>query len=345
VKRVRVLIVDDSLFMRAAIKKILAADPRIEVVGEARDGAEAVTRAAALRPDVITMDFNMPNLDGPGAVRRILATAPIPVVMLSAHTTDGARETFEALNAGAVDFLAKPSGEVSADFSRIKGKLLEKVLAAAEARPRALAPLPARTAKVRMDSINSTWPPTGPRVVVVAISTGGPAALGRFLPALPADTRFALLIVQHMPEGFTARLAERLDALSAIQVREAKDGDRPRQGRALIAPGDRHLEIDSSGFIRLTDGPEVHGCRPAADVTMASAARAFGRRSVGLVMTGMGKDGTEGLAAIKAAGGTTFAQDQHSSVIFGMPKVAIEAGVVDEVAALDDLAPLLVERL
>jgi len=344
-KRLRVMVVDDSLFMRAAIKKILAADPRLEVVGEAKDGNEAVTRAAELRPDVITMDFNMPNLDGPGAIRRILRAAPIPVVMLSAHTTEGARETFEALNAGAVDFLAKPSGEVSADFSKIKLKLVEKVIAAAEARPREMPPAQARSPKQRIDSTLVTWPPSGPRVLVVAVSTGGPAALGRLLPMLPADTGFATIIIQHMPEGFTGRLAERLDALSAIQVREAKDGDRPRQARALIAPGDRHLGIDDAGFIRLEDGPEVHGCRPAADITMASVARYYGRRAVGLVMTGMGKDGADGLAAIKAAGGMTFAQDRDSSVIYGMPKTAIEQGVVDHVAALDDLAALLVEKL
>jgi two-component system chemotaxis response regulator CheB len=183
----------------------------------------------------------------------------------------------------------------------------------------------------------STWPGTGPRVLVVGISTGGPAALSQLLPGLPGDLGLALLVVQHMPAQFTQTLAERLDSMSAIEVREARAGDRPRQALALVAPGDAHLEVGDGGILHVTSGPEVNNCRPSVDVTMKSAARVFGRRAVGLLMTGMGRDGAEGMAAIKAAGGVTLAQDRASSVIWGMPRAAIEAGAADEVLALADL--------
>lgn len=347
-KRVRVLVTDDSLFMRAAIKRMLATDPRIEVVGEARDGAEAIARVLQLRPDVVTMDFNMPTLDGAGAVRGIMKLCPTPVVMLSAHTTDGARETLEALAAGAVDFLAKPSGEVSADFARIAPSLVARVLAASEATSAALAPSPRdpplrhRTSASRA-AVTVSGLAAGPvaRVVVIAISTGGPAALGRFLPSLPADGGFGVIIVQHMPTGFTHALAERLDGACAMRVREAKSGDLVEEGVALIAPGDRHLEIAPDGTLVVTDGPEVNGVRPSADITMRAAARVWGRRVTGIVMTGMGRDGAEGLLAIKHAGGTTIAQDRDSSVVYGMPRAAIELGAADRVVALDALAEAL----
>lgn len=334
-RKIRVLVVDDSLFMRAAIKKWLEADPRVEVVGVAKDGLEALDRVEELAPDVITMDFNMPRLDGAAAVREIMKRRPTPVVMLSAHTREGARETFEALAAGAVDFLTKPSGEVSADFARIGPTLIDKVVAAASARPRALAPATPPAPKPGASLV--TWPPTGPKVVVIGISTGGPSALSRVLPALPGDAPFALLIVQHMPAQFTAALAERLNAQSSLTVREAKEGDRPRQGVALVAPGDRHLEVGDGGVLHVTDGPEVNGCRPSVDVTMKSAARVFGRRAIGVLMTGMGRDGADGLLAIKKAGGRTLAQDKDSCVIFGMPRAAIEQNAVDEVVSLDDI--------
>jgi two-component system chemotaxis response regulator CheB len=176
---------------------------------------------------------------------------------------------------------------------------------------------------------------------VIAISTGGPAALSRLVPALPAELGVGVIVVQHMPAQFTAALAERLDALSAVDVREARDGDRVRPGLVLVAPGDRHVDLADNGAVRLDDGPEVHGCRPAADVTLRAAARVHGRRCAGLVMTGMGRDGAEGLAAIKAAGGVTLAQDRGSSVIWGMPRAAVELGVVDEVLGLDELAARL----
>jgi two-component system chemotaxis response regulator CheB len=344
---IRVLVVDDSLFMRAAVRRLLERDGRFTVVGEAKSGREAVDKVVALRPDVCTMDFNMPELDGAGAVREIMRLRPTPVVMLSAHTREGARETFEALAAGAVDFVQKPSGEVSAELAAIGPLLADKVAAAAEARPQAIEaapPIAAPTAAPRITIGRPSATPGGAplaasRVAVVAISTGGPAALGRLLPAFPRETSVALVVVQHLPAGFTAALADRLDATSSIRVREAQEGDSIEPGVALIAPGDLHLDIDpTTGRVRLVAGPELHGVRPAADITMRAAATAFGRRAVGVVMTGMGRDGAEGARAIKAAGGVTLAQDQATSVIWGMPRTAVEAGVIDRVLPLERLA-------
>jgi two-component system chemotaxis response regulator CheB len=339
--KLRVLVVDDSLFMRAAVAKLLTTDGRFEVIGQAKDGAEAVDKVVELEPDVVTMDFNMPRMNGAEAIRKIMGVRPTPVVMFSAHTRQGARETFEALAAGAIDFVTKPAGEVSADLRAIADDLIGKLLAGAGARPRAFAPV--QQAKPKTPVHISTWPPTGPRVLVIGVSTGGPAALSRVIPTLPATIRFAIVIVQHMPASFTATLAERLNALSAVSVREARHGDIPAAGMVFIAPGDRHLEVTEGGVLTLTDAPPVNGCRPSADVTMASAARIFGRRAIGLVMTGMGKDGAAGLSAIRKADGVTLAQDQATSVIFGMPKAAIDAGVVDEVLSLDDIARRLQE--
>ena len=355
-RKIRVLIVDDSLFMRAAIARALAGGP-FEVVGQAKDGHDAIAQIARLGPDVVNMDFNMPGMTGADAVRAIMQQRPTPVVMFSAHTRQGAKETFDALAAGAVDFLTKPDGEVSVDLSRIADELSRKLIAASQARPRAAAPPAAARASdsltglrasdsftglraagsltgLRAAGASSSWPalPTSPgglpRLCVIGISTGGPAALSELVPALPPELRIAIVVVQHMPAHFTGALAERLDAVSHVSVHEAQAGD-------------RHLEFDDRGAIVLTEGPHVNGCRPAADVTMISAARVYGRRALAVVMTGMGKDGAAGALAIKRADGKTLAQDQASSVIYGMPKAAIDAGAIDEVAALADIAAWL----
>jgi two-component system chemotaxis response regulator CheB len=344
--KLRVLVTDDSLFMRAAIKKLLERDGRFEVVGEAKDGKDAIEKVRSLKPDVCTMDFNMPVLDGVSAVREIMRSHPTPVVMLSAHTREGAKETIDALREGAVDFVTKPSGEVSAELGEVAHQLTEKLVAASQAK---LSPPAPAVSSPRVEAMNlsTTIPPFGAplahgmRVVVVAISTGGPAALSNFLPAIPADAPLALLIVQHLPAGFTAPLAERLDGLSPFTVREAIDGDRPLPGLALIAPGDRHLDIHGDGRLHVIEGPELNGVRPSADITMKAAARVFGRRTIGVVMTGMGRDGADGIRAIKQAGGTTLVQDQATSVIYGMPRAAVETGCVDRTLPLDRLADAL----
>lgn len=350
-KRIRVLVVDDSLFMRAAIAKTLST-PAFEIVGQAKDGKDALAQITKLKPDVVTMDFNMPGMNGADTVRELMRTQPTPVVMFSAHTKQGAKETFDALAAGAVDFVTKPAGEVSVDLSKIANELITKLAAASQSRPRVAAmPMPSRpSGSLTIPSFGGTaaqrqtTPGLGigsTRVCIIGISTGGPAALSEVIPALPENLKLAIVVVQHMPAGFTAALAERLDALSKVSVHEAAAGDRPMVGTVLIAPGDKHLEFDDRGAIVLTDGPMVNGCRPAADVTMQSAARVFGRRTLAVVMTGMGKDGAAGALAIKRADGKTLAQDQQTSVIYGMPKAAIDVGAIDEVAALGDIAAWL----
>ena len=351
-KKLRVLIVDDSLFMRAAIAKTLGAGHSLggvtfEVVGQARTGKEALELIPKLTPDVITMDFNMPGMNGADTIRQLMQTRPTPVVMFSAHTKQGAKETFDALAAGAVDFVTKPAGEVSMDLSKIADELMRKLTVAASAKPRAAGPVPRPSGQIAVPGAGQSNPMMRsmsgglPRLVVIAVSTGGPAALSEVIPALPADLRYAVVVVQHMPAHFTESLAERLDTASRVRVREAVEGDRPMPGQVLIAPGDRHLEFDDRGAVVLSDGPLVNGCRPAADLTMVSAARVYGRRCVGVVMTGMGKDGTAGVLAIKRAEGKTLAQDQATSVIFGMPKAAIDAGAIDEVVPLSEIASWL----
>ncbi len=342
-----VLVVDDSLFMRSAIKKLLDERPEFSVVGTAKDGADAVEQVVALRPDVVTMDFNMPRQNGIDAVRAIMRRCPTPVLMFSAHTTEGAKETFDALLAGAFDFVSKPAGEVSAQLDDIADELCNKLAAAAQSTPRSKPLRPSLRSSRTMMAVSPNSSPTkaapsaNPRVVFVAISTGGPVALSKIIPELPASLRVAVVIVQHMPATFTKALAVRLNRESQVEVREARDGDLPTPGLVLLAPGGKHLRVELGGRLRLVDGPAVHGCKPAADVTMKSAALAYGRRAIGLIMTGMGKDGAEGLQAIQQAGGTTLAQDKESCTIFGMPKAALELDAVDEVVSLDGIAPKL----
>ena len=338
--RIRVLVVDDSAFMRGALSRLLSADPRFEVVGVAEEGHAAVQQAQALRPHVITMDFNMPGLNGAEATRAILAQCTTAIVMVSAHTTQGASQTVEALAAGAIDFVTKPDGEVSANLAGMREALIQKLLTAAAANLSQLtaspqsAPLAEPPGSRRSESRLPRLPP-GLRVVVIASSTGGPAALARVLPSLRVKQSASVLIVQHMPAGFTAPLAAQLAERADFPIHEARSGDALEAGQGLVAPGDRHLLVDRSGRVTLSASAPVHGVRPAADVTFKSVAQGYGARAIGVVLTGMGRDGAVGLAAIKAAGGRTIAQDRASCTVYGMPRAAVEMGVVDEVIALD----------
>jgi two-component system, chemotaxis family, protein-glutamate methylesterase/glutaminase len=353
VSRVRVLVTDDSAFMRQVVTRALESDARFEVVGTAAGGAEALEQCRKLRPDVVTMDFNMPGMNGAEATRALMNERAVPIVMLSAHTAQGAKETLQALDAGAVDFVTKPSGEVSAHLGNAKAELIEKLLAAAGANVAALArgtahgleqPSRSEPEAPRSGPYSSRrFAPTAQQhyLVIIASSTGGPQALQRVVPQLRLSGRAGLLIVQHMPDGFTAALAEQLTAAARFPVREARAGDLIGAGTALLAPGGMHVVLDRGGRVQLRSDPPVHGVRPAADPTLVSAAQCFGPRAIGVVLTGMGRDGAKGLAAVKASGGATLAQDKASSLVYGMPKAAVELGVVDTVSPLDRIAAVI----
>ena len=339
-ERLRVLVVDDSAFMRGAITRVLGADGRFEVVGQASDGAEGVKLALALTPDVVTMDFNMPGMNGAEATRQILASRAVPIVMLSAHTREGETATVEALTAGAVDYVTKPEGEVSANLSAVREELTSKLIQAAGANVAGRLSAPTSVRDSRPRSVRKPSP-AGLKLIVIASSTGGPAALAELLPQIRLGISASLLIVQHMAPGYTSALALQLAERAPFPLREASAGAELGYGAAWLAAGDRHLQFDANGRLALSDAPAVNGVRPAADVTLTAVAQSFGARALGIVLTGMGKDGARGLAQIKAAGGSTIAQDRATSVVYGMPKAAVELGVVDTVAPLSRIAALI----
>ena len=338
-RRVRVLVVDDSPFMRRAIERLIADIPGAEVIGNAGDGLQAVKLALELRPDVITMDVEMPRMNGLAAVNEIMGTIPTPIVMLSTLTTEGADTTLQALEAGAVEIVAKPSG-LSNDLVSVGERLAEAVTRASHARVfKRQGPFAARLPQCVQPRIGG--PATSAHhLVVIGSSTGGPPALTAVVPRLPGDLPAGVVVVQHMPPGFTGALAKRLDSLSPLEVREAKDGDAITTGRVLIAPGDFHLIVGPDRRVTLDKGPTVHGVRPSVDITLQSVAAVYGRRTSVAILTGMGRDGADGSAAVEHAGGSIFTQDEASCVVYGMPRVtkertqhAIEAPI-DRIAAL-----------
>ncbi|CAJ35500.1 protein-glutamate methylesterase/protein-glutamine glutaminase [Methanocella arvoryzae] len=342
---IRVLVVDDSILMRTILTDVINVPGEITVVGTARNGLEGVEMAKKLSPDVITMDVEMPKMDGITAVRAIMKEKPTPVIMLSAMTQQGARETMSALSAGAFDFVPKPSGSISLDIDKVREPLLEKIRAACRVdrdKLRCLTgDLPEKAKPMKANAVKAR------KLVVIGSSTGGPGALERVLTRLPGDLKAGILVVQHMPAGFTRSLADRLNRISEIDIKEAEEGDAILEGRALIAPGNYHMLIRKglSHLITLNQEPPVHAVRPAADVTMKSATKAFGDQIVGVILTGMGSDGAFGLKDIKDHGGRTIACDQKTSVIFGMPRAAIELGCVDRVAPLGDIANEIVDMV
>jgi two-component system chemotaxis response regulator CheB len=331
---IRVLVVDDSAFMRRVVGEAISAQPDMQLAGTAINGLDALLKVEQLQPDVVTLDVEMPEMDGLTALRHVMSRYPRPVVMLSSQTREGAVTTLRALNIGAVDFVAKPSGSISLDFHRVRDELVEKIRIAAGARIRPAAParLPVEASQPR---------PTNPyfeRLVVIGSSTGGPRALGSLIPALRPDGRTAYVLVQHMPAGFTRSLAERLDSLSALTVHEAATGDRLAVDIALLVPGDFHLRLTARGGIELDSGPKVHGVRPSVDVALLSAAQHFGSRTLAVILTGMGHDGADGSQAVKLAGGSVFAEDESTCVVWGMPRAVFERGLADRVVPLDGMA-------
>jgi two-component system, chemotaxis family, protein-glutamate methylesterase/glutaminase len=344
-ERIRVLVVDDSALMRKLIPAILARDPSIEVVGTAMDGAFALKKIEELRPDVVTLDLEMPRMDGMETLRLIMQRAPIPVILFSTHSKEDAYSTFKALALGAIDFVAKPKDAAAGHLDVIADQLIEKIKVAKRAgRSKLAAPVFAE-ATPQKKAARAALPPN--RIIAIGISTGGPNALQFMLSQIPGDFPASLAIVQHMPEGFTEMFSRRLDECCAIDVQEAKSGDLLVAGRALICPGNRHMMVrrmPRGDMAVLSDGPAVNGHRPSADVLFHSVAQEFGLTAVGVIMTGMGDDGAEGLGAVKAAGGMTIAQSEDSCVVSGMPHAAIQKGHVSKVVPLDGLGAYLISQ-
>jgi two-component system, chemotaxis family, protein-glutamate methylesterase/glutaminase len=340
--KVRVLVVDDSALMRKLIPQMLATDNSIEVVGTAMDGSFCLRKIEELQPHVVTLDLEMPGMNGIDTLKEIMRRRPLPVILVSSHSTEGASITMKALALGAFDFVAKPHDATlhMADAAR---ELIAKIKVAAECkvvRPGSLLGTRARPEKISPGKF--ALAPT--RTVAIGISTGGPQALEYLLGHIPADFPGTIVIVQHMPEGFTDMFARRLDDLCALRVKEAQSGDVLQAGRVLISPGSRHMTVKRlpmGDVAVLNDEAPVNGHRPSVDVLFQSVAQEFGRNGVAVLMTGMGDDGAEGLGAVKKTGGMTIAQSEESCVVYGMPKAAIDRGYVTRVVALDVLSSTL----
>jgi two-component system chemotaxis response regulator CheB len=339
-KPVRVLVVDDSAVIRQLLSMLLAEDPEIEVVGTAGDPLIARERIKALNPDVVTLDVEMPNMDGVTFLRKIMQLRPMPVVMVSSLTQAGAETTLEALEIGAVDFIAKPVNDVAAGLAEIAAELQTKVKSAARARVGMRhAPAPARAPRVARGPGNSD------RIIAIGASTGGVEALKKVLVNLPAVCP-PVVITQHMPPRFTAAFAERLNRECPMRVSEAVDGERIEANHAYIAPGSHHFELARAGghyCVSLNEKPAVSGHRPSVDVLFHSVARVAGKAAIGVILTGMGKDGTEGLYAMRQAGASTLGQDEASSLIYGMPRVAFERGAVMRQHSLSNMADAILD--
>nr|WP_314570446.1 chemotaxis response regulator protein-glutamate methylesterase [uncultured Pseudomonas sp.] len=377
---VKVLVVDDSGFFRRRVSEILSSDPTIQVVGTATNGREAIDQAQALKPDVITMDYEMPMMDGITAVRHIMQRCPTAVLMFSSLTHEGARVTLDALDAGAVDYLPKNFEDISRNPEKVKQMLCEKVhtlsrsnrrlgahftapaattapavtpgasTAVASSRPapsRSSSPAtaaPATPARAPAPTASSATPRRKPyKLVAIGTSTGGPVALQRVLTQLPAHFPTPIVLVQHMPAAFTRAFAERLDKLCRITVKEAEDGDVLRPGLALLAPGGKQMMIDGRGAVKILPGDERLNYKPCVDITFGSAAKSYGDKVLAVVLTGMGADGREGARLLKQGGSQIWAQDEASCVIYGMPMAIVKAGLADAVYSLDDIGRHLVE--
>lgn len=371
---VKVLVVDDSGFFRRRVSEILSSDPNIQVIGTATNGREAIEQAQNLKPDVITMDYEMPMMDGITAVRNIMQRCPTPVLMFSSLTHEGARVTLDALDAGAVDFLPKNFEDISRNPDKVRQLLCEKVHSIARSNRRSLSSLPAAAPAPAATSTSAATPlprrTTTPlattartpvetakpatthaashassaapkhrayKLVAIGTSTGGPVALQRVLSQLPANFPAPIVLIQHMPAAFTKAFAERLDKLCRINVKEAEDGDLLRPGLALLAPGGKQMMIDARGSVRILPGDERLNYKPCVDITFGSAARTYQDKVLAVVLTGMGADGREGARLLKQSGSQVWAQDEASCVIYGMPMAVVKANLTDAVYPLDDI--------
>ena len=357
-KKIRVLVVEDSAFMCKVLESIYNGDQQMQVVGRAKDGREAVSLAESLKPDVISMDINMPHMDGLQATAEIMTTNPRPIVIVSSESREGAASTLRALELGAIEFVAKPSGGVDLDMQSVKEELLRKVRMAAKVRVVRTASRIASTIQAGGNAKPAPAAPVNHRpaacagvdlrfpVVVLAASTGGPASIMRIAPGFTRDFPAAVILVQHMPATFTTQYAAQLAEFTEIRVKEAEANEPLQPGTLYICPGGQHLRVTASGRIQL-DGTtgRINGYLPNIDITMESVAAFAGPLSIGAVLTGMGNDGTNGVRAIKSAGGLVLAQGEATCVIFGMPAEAVKAGAVDQVLGIDDIYPAIEKRV
>lgn len=358
-KKFRVLVVDDSAFMCKVLESIFNADEQLQVVGRAKDGREAITLSESLKPDVITMDLNMPHLDGLQATAHIMTNNPRPIVVVSSESKEGASSTLKALELGAIDFITKPGGGIDLDMQSVKEELLRKVRVAAKVRVVRTASRLASAVQAPPKASSTAVPTSQPArsassfpsdtrfpVVVLAASTGGPATVMRLAPGFTRDFPAAVFLVQHMPAAFTTQYALQLAEFTGIRVKEAEPNEPVQPGILYICPGGQHLRVLPTGRIEL-DGKSgrIDGYLPNIDVTMESVAAFAGASSIGVVLTGMGSDGARGARCIKDAGGLVLAQDEATSVIFGMPAEVIKAGVVDQVLGIDDIYPAIEKRV
>ena len=358
-KKFKVLIVDDSAFMRKVLETIFNADEQLQVIGQAKDGREAVTMAETLKPDIITMDINMPHVDGLQATAEIMTTNPRPIVIVSSESREGAASTLKALELGAIEFVAKPSGAIDLDMNSVKEELLRKVRMAAKVRVVRTASRIASTVQGKDGNSSSASRPAAvtraPQaapmdqrfpIVVLGASTGGPATVMRLAPGFTRDFPAAVFLVQHMPATFTTQYAAQLAEFTSIRVKEAEHNEPIQPGTLYICPGSQHLRITPTGRIQL-DGTSgrINGYLPCIDVAMESAATYAGAMTIGVVLTGMGNDGAAGAKTIQSAGGLVIAQDEATSVIFGMPAEAIKAANVQHVLGIDDIYAAIEKRV
>jgi two-component system chemotaxis response regulator CheB len=330
-----VLIVDDSFFMRTVLSDIISADSELRVIGSASNGKEALELIPKLKPDIVTLDIEMPVIGGLSTLEEIMKTNPIPVIMISALTQEGAKSTIDALDMGALDYIAKPSN--STQITTIKKELIDKLKTYSKIKVQSRKKKNENRKKVTTSLRNSN------KIITIGASTGGPTALNEVLSGLPKDIP-PTMVVQHMPQYFTKYFARRLDKLASFEVKEAEEGDRLEEGLCLLAPGNWHMNVTKTNRIHLHKGPPMYNLRPTVDEMMISAAEIYGKRTLGVILTGMGEDGKKGMSKIKQNNGVNIAQDRETSVVFGMPKAAIDAGVVDVVLPLEKISNEIIDR-